>query len=863
MRHIIRVAHILVFIIYAIIMLMPYYNQTIEASLKKLNTTASGLSPTEAQRRLKQYGPNELVVKGEPLWRKIVKPFVDVFMVVLGAAGVISLIHGDTLDAVIIFVIIGINAAVFYVQTFSTERVLRSLKKHSAQTIDVIRGGEIIQIDSTKLVPGDIVSVTEGDKVPADGRLITASNIRVDEAMLTGESEPISKTTEALKGEKEIYERANTLFQGSFIVAGDGTMVVISTGNETEFGQIAALSAGNSSKSPIQAKIEKLIRQIVAVVAGLSVVAFLLAMRNGMDVGESLSFVMALTVSAVPEGLPIAISVILVLGIQRMAKRKALLRNMRAIETLGVLTTIATDKTGTLTKNKLSVREIWTPQDISKKQLLNAAASSVVSSGKTSHDPLDIAILDYVDSEVINSIKTLPFDQTVSMSGNIIKIGSKLKLSVKAAPEALIDRSDLTDDEREEATLALHELTSQGYRVIAVGEASLNRAIDNFAQLPEATRFELVGLLAIADTLRPEAKKSIAMATAAGVTVRMITGDHFETAYHIGRELGMVSSRDEVFDSRKMSVMSDDELEDTVDHAKIFSRVTPEHKYRLLTILKKRHITAMTGDGVNDVPALTNAHVGVTMGSGTEIAKDAGDMILLDDNFKSIVDAMREGRAIVSNIKRMLFYLLSTNSGEALIMIGALILGMPPPLLPVQILWVNLVTDTSMVIPLGLEPDEKNAMERKPQRPNMPILSKQMIIRMLIIATTMTVVTLCLYVIFSNQYGHEYGRTIAFSAIVVMQWANAFNARSDYQSIFTRIRVMNRKFYIGLAVSVALQMLVIFGPLQGLMHITTVSIGDMFITGIVAFTLPIIVDEIYKLFIRRQQKTANTQVIAN
>lgn len=842
-------------------MLMLHYNQTVRATLKQLDTSEKGLSKQEAATRLKQYGPNSLDIKGEPLWRKLVKPFMDIFMLVLAIAGVISLLHGDTLDAIIIFVIIFINAAIYYVQTYSTSRVLRSLKKHSSQNVDVFRDGKLIQIDSAKLVPGDIVAVTEGDKVPADGRLIEASNIRVDEAMLTGESEPISKNTDPLKGEKEVYERTNILFQGSFVVAGDGNMVVTATGNDTEFGQIAALSTQTGTESPIQRKIDKLVRQIVAVVAGVSVVAFVLALRNSMELADSLSFVMALAVSAVPEGLPIAISIILVLGIRRMAARKALLRNMRAIETLGVLTTIATDKTGTLTKNKLAVKETWKTEGVNETEFINATNSTIVSTGQASHDPLDIALSSYTlqlkNSSFGKVVKTLPFDQSSAMSGNIIKVGQSLILRVKGAPEVMIERSDLTDNEREEATLALHQFTSQGYRVIAVGSAKINQEIASFTELPSDTNFELSGMLAIADTLRPEAKRAIATAAKAGVTVRMITGDHFETAYHIGRELGMVSSRSQVFDSTKMGVMSDEDLEDAIDNARIFSRVTPEHKYRLLTILKKRHITAMTGDGVNDVPALANAHVGITMGSGTEIAKDAGDMILLENNFKNIVEAMREGRVIVANIRRMLFYLLSTNAGEALTLIGALLIGIPAPLVPVQILWINLVTDTSMVIPLGLEPGEKDVMSRPPERPNAPILSRSAIIRMLLIALAMTVVTLIMYVTFSNLYDHEYGRTIAFSTLVVMQWANAFNARSNVESVFTRLKVMNSKFYIGLLAGVLLQLLVIIGPLQDLLHITPVDIKDLLVTGALAFIVTIVIDEIYKLSIRSRLRLAS------
>jgi Ca2+-transporting ATPase len=331
----------------------------------------------------------------------------------------------------------------------------------------------------------------------------------------------------------------------------------------------------------------------------------------------------------------------------------------------------------------------------------------------------------------------------------------------------------------------------------------------------------------------------------------MITGDHFETAYHIGRQLGMVSARNQVFDARRMSVMSDEELEKIVENTRVFSRVIPEHKYRILALLKKRNITAMTGDGVNDVPALTGAHVGVAMGSGASIAKDAGDIILLDDNFKSIVDAMREGRVIFANIRRMLAYLLATSGGEVLTMIASLAIGLPLPLVPVQILWVNLVTDTAMVIPLGLEPGEKTVMAQQPKKPDEPILSRFLIARMAMVASLMAVLTISFYVIFSSMHDHDYGRTIAFSCLVVMQWANAFNMRSIDESIFTRLRVFNGKFYAGLAIAVTLQMLALFGPLGEIVHVTPVANADLFVTGIVSFIAPIVAVEIHKFLGRR------------
>jgi Ca2+-transporting ATPase len=833
---------------------MLYYNQSSHAVLAELETSERGLSNAEADERLKLHGYNTIKVVGEPLWRKLIEPFANIFMLLLLVAAIISVIHHDTLDAIIIVAIMTANAIIYYVQRFSTERILRSLQKHSAQAVEVLRDGRVLTVDASQLVPGDIITLDEGDKVPADARLITAHSVRIDESLLTGESLPISKTVEVLRGEKEIYERANLLFQGSFVIAGNATAVVTDTGNNTEFGQLATLSQNSTVESPVQKKIDKLISQIIAVIGGVAVVALIMSLMRGIDLAESLRFVMALSVSAVPESLPVAISVVLVLGMRRMATKKALISNMRAIETIGAITTIATDKTGTLTKNKLTVQEVWQPAGTHAAISTVAAHAIIYGSAKT-HDPLDTALIEYIQADKITVSGTptavLPFDQSVAMSGNTWHHNELYTLTVKGAPEHVLARSEITEGEHEAALIALHRLTAQGYRVIAIGRTTVDKPIKAFDDLNKNTKFEFVGFIAIADVLRPEAKRAIAAALDAGVTVRMITGDHFETAYHIAHKLGMVTNRDQVFDSRHMDTMTDLELTKIIGDIRVFSRVIPEHKYRILSLLKQQHITAMTGDGVNDVPALANAHVGIAMGSGAQIAKDAGDIILLDDNFKTIIDAMHEGRTIVANIRRMLFYLMSTSGGEVLTMLGALFIGLPIPLLPVQILWINLVTDSAMVIPLGLEPGEKNNMRHKPKHPDAPILSKFMISRMFLIALSMAILTLVLYAIYNAQFGHDYARTVAFSALVVMQWSNAFNARSDYESIFSRLRVFNGKFYFGLFVAITLQVMAVFGPLQSILHIHSVFIGDLVITGTIAFIMPIVLCEIHKYIGRR------------
>ena len=833
---------------------MLYYHRSIEATYKELQTGPSGLSVRGAKERLETYGHNTIHIKSEPLWKKLAEPFLNVFMFVLFIAAVISLFHHAIFDAIIILIIMATSAIIYYVQRFSTERILRSLQKHTAQRVEVIRGGETKYIDATELVPGDIIQLNEGDKIPADIRLTTTNTLRVDESVLTGESVPVNKHTEALDGEKEVYEQLNMLFQGSFIVSGQATGIVAFTGNTSEFGRIAALSRKSSgaSTSPVQKKIDKLVGYIVMAVGGLAVVSFLLAIYRGIEFTEAIRFVLALSVSAVPESLPVAISVILVLGMRRMAAKKALVRTMKAIETIGVITTIATDKTGTLTENKLSVQEHWQPKG-SKHHLPAIAHRTINHHGEHTRDPLDVAMIEFTEAEDFvelkgESVKKLPFDQSVSMSGNIWHHEGEYDLVVKGAPEQIMDRSQLSAAEKKDAEQALSALTARGYRVIALATGKIHRPLEAFGELSTKPLFSFVGFMGVADTLRPTARRAITTAQRAGVTVRMITGDHFETAFHIGKQLGLIQSRDQVCDSRQISDLSDKQLQEKVRVSFVFSRVTPENKFRILQALKIKEVTAMTGDGVNDVPALSSADVGIAMGSGSQIAKDAGDIILLNNNFESIIRAMQEGRIIFSNIRRMLFYLLSTNIGEVITALASLAIGFPAPLSPVQILWVNLVTDTAMVIPLGLEKGEKHIMKMKPVAPTSPLLSKYMVSRIILVALTMAVLAVSMYIYFTNTYGAAYGHTIAFMSLVVMQWANAFNARSTFQSFFTRLKVINKPFYVGLGASIILQCLAVFGPLQGMLGVASVAIGDIFTTSLIAFSVPIFVVEVHKYF---------------
>ncbi len=829
---------------------MDYFAEPLDTVYKQLATSPSGLSDDEANARIAHHGKNVISVKSEPLWRIIAEPFRSIFVFVLFAAAAISVMHHAYLDAAIVVAIVLVNATIFYIQRYSTHRILRSLQKKNTDTAAVVRANKHLRISSSLLVPGDIIILDEGDKVPADARIIESHSCRVNESQLTGESLPIEKTNRPTHRTSELYERACMIYQGSFIIGGMAHAVVVATGNDTEFGQLAKLSATPYIKSPVEQKIDKLVTHVIAGVTAMAVVAFILALARGIEFSEALRFVMALAVSAVPESLSIAITVVLAIGMRKMAAKKALVRTMSAIENIGEISTIATDKTGTLTKNKPAVSNI-VPLFATKPTLLRTLQRSTIPADKLKvRDPLDIAFEAYAPHDA-QPLQTYPFEHAVGVSGAIYHNGGTYALYVKGAPEKIVLHSNLTDTEREKALITLNTLTSDGLRVVALAHVSLQKAPTSLEQIAKV-RFNFDGYVGIADALRSEARGAIAQAQRAGITVRMITGDHFETAYHISRKLGLATSRDDVFDCRNLHRLSDKQLEAVILRTKVFSRVLPEQKYQILTTLKAHGITAMTGDGVNDVPALTKADVGIAMGSGVSITRDASDIILLDDNFRSIVTAIHEGRAIYANIKRIIGYLLATNFGEVLVSIGSLLLGLPLPFTPIQILWINLVTDTCLVIPLGMEPAEKNVMRQAPLRAGAPLLERRDFIRTITVAVTMAGVVLGIYLTALPIHTAAYASTLAFHAIVVMQWANAFGFRSDTEWTFKRLGVHNRAFYIGLTIAILLQALTLFTSFGGLLSLTPIAIKDFAVTTFVGFIAPLIVLDLLKIIRRRQ-----------
>lgn len=837
-----------------------FYNQTVKETLAQFSVNPeTGLDDKEVAKRQATYGKNLLKVKETPLWRKILEPFLDIFMLILIVALILSAVQQDWIETIAIGVIIAADAVVYYVQRFSTERILRSLKNSTNHTVAVLRNGEETAIEATELVPGDIVILREGDRIPADGRILSESGLLSDEAMLTGESDAIAKDARAISGLKKVYEQRNMVFSGAFVLTGTGRFVVTAIGNDTEYGRIASLASSVEESSPISEKINSLVIKIAIVVVVLAGLVLAVQLVDGINLLDALKFTLAMIVSAVPEGLPIAISIILALCAKRMARKQALIKELKAIESIGIVTTIASDKTGTLTENRLELKEIWAPdgQTEFKTHLAQAALleSSLIDANGSSSvaDPLDICILDYLQAhnynlEKLEPVKTYAFDQGLKMSGNLYRESDgDLMLAVKGAPETILNRSKLTSRKRDEIEAQLLELAGHGYKVVAIASGKLKREINELNRLEKSDLLNFEGFIAIADALRPEAARAIRQASRMGVKTKMVTGDHAGTAYAIGKELGLAKDVSEVLDCSKLGNINDDDLAELVKTTTVFARVTPEDKFRILTAIKQTEVCAMTGDGVNDVPALVGAHVGIAMGDSPSIVQDAGDIVLLDNNFKNVTEAIRESRTVLANIRRMLSYLLATNAGEALTMIGALLLFGNQLLTPIQILWVNLVTDSLLVIPLGLEPPEQKVLSQKPEPKNAPILSSNLIIRMIIIAITMATVTLGTYFIAKLvSHSEAEANTLAFTALVVMQWSGAICARGIYESAWQRIKVRHHSFLYAFIVAVLLQLAAVFGPLMPIVNTVAVSPWALAIVAIVAFVVPLAVIETHK-----------------
>ncbi|MBW2376985.1 MAG: cation-translocating P-type ATPase, partial [Deltaproteobacteria bacterium] len=803
-----------------------------------LSSSAHGLAEVEVEDRLDLYGPNQLeaAVRVSP-WAILFEQFKDVLIIILLIATAISAFLGHGVEAIAIAVIVLFAVLLGFIQEYRAERAIEALKEMAAPTVTVIRDGQEIELPARELVPGDLILLRAGDKVAADARLVESVNLQADEAALTGESVPVEKNTEPLDGEDlALGDRSNMVFGGTIATYGRGRAVVVGTGMNTQFGRIAQmLQSVESGKTPLQRTLDRLGR--VLAVAALVVVAAIVAMGmlRGQPLLEMFIFGIALAVAVVPEALPAVVTISLAIGVQRMVKRNALVRRLSAVEALGSTSVICSDKTGTLTKDEMTVRKLYTPErtltisgsgyepegELSldgsavepspqETELLLAAAlvsdahlvrDDTHGAWHIKGDPTEGAMIvaaaksglhkDDLDLE-FPRIGEIPFTSEAKRMTTLHSIANGQVAYAKGAPETILDSCSrqltapgevaLGDADRDKILEAVQQMAGEALRVLAVA-----RKAD--ATLEDAEHdMTFLGLLGMIDPPRPEARAAVERCEQAGIRVVMITGDHPLTAAAVARELGLFKAGRAVTGA-ELEDMSDEELERNVETIEVYSRVSPADKLRVVTALQERgHVAAMTGDGVNDAPALKKADIGIAMGiTGTDVSKEAAAMTLLDDNFASIVAAVEEGRGIFENIKKYLMYLLSSNIGEIGLMAGATVAGLPLPLTAVQILYVNLATDGLPALALSVDPPEDDLMQRQPRNARAGVFTRPVLTLMIIGGLWSTAVNLGLFT-WALRSGRSVAEamTMTFVSLVLIQFFKAYNFRSDRQSVLHR-----------------------------------------------------------------------------
>jgi magnesium-transporting ATPase (P-type) len=853
----------------------PWHAETIEAVIRELNSSLNGLTPDEAGERLQHYGPNRLPeVKPRSAWVRFFSQFHNVLIYVLLAACLVTSLLEHWLDSAVILGVVVINAIIGFIQEGKAEDALAAIRQMLSPKTMVLRHGKRLKVPAEDLVPGDIVPLQAGDKVVADLRVLQAKGLHIDEAALTGESVPVDKSSDPIARDAVLADRTSMAYSGTLVTAGQGLGLVTATATHTELGRISALVAGvEQLTTPLLLQMAQFGRWLTAAIILLATFTFAFGVLI-RDYTASQMFLAAvgLAVAAIPEGLPAIMTITLAIGVQRMAANQAIIRRLPAVETLGTLSVICSDKTGTMTKNQMTVRRIalldreldvsgtgYDPhggflhrdqdypalEDPTLTQALRAVilcndgeANLEDGEWRIQGDPMEAAL-------IVAGIKAgLEPDQEIKRfpRTDLIPFDSKHKFMatlhhnhrgegfvfIKGAPEQILSRCafEQTFDSQQELRLNYWEecveaLGSEGFRVLAV---AMKRAAPEKVELEFADIDDdllLLGLFALIDPARDEVVESVSLCRTAGIRVKMITGDHRVTAMAIAKKVGLVNSADSLT-GQELEQMPEEVLAQRVNEVDVYARVTPEHKLRLVSLLQQEgKVVSMTGDGVNDAPALKRADVGVAMGgNGTEVAKDASEMVLADDNFSSIVNAVREGRTVYDNLKKAILFILPTNGGEALVMLGAIVLGFQQlPLTPVQILWVNMITAVTLALALAFEPPEQNIMQRPPRNPREAVLSRLFIWRIAYVSVILTIGT---FGLFQWELSHgssiEMARTVAVNTLVAFEIFYLFNSR------YVKASVLNLEGLLGNRLAlIAVGLLILFqlaftylGPLQNL-----------------------------------------------
>ena len=829
------------------------YSKNKEDIFRILESNIDGLDSRKAKKRLNDYGPNIILNKNKtPLILRFLKQFNDTMIIILLIVAVLLYFYGyfyshEYTDTVVILFVVFINAIVGFIQEEKAALVLKDLKKYETSTCKVKRDDKIIVINTKELVPGDIIYLESGETVPADIRILSCESLKVDESALTGESVPVQKSSDVLKNNLILQEQKNMLFLGTSITNGKSTGIVVSTGKNTEIGKIAlSLNEIDRIETPLQLKIKELSKKITFIVFIILIFIFILALINKYTILEIIMLCSSLAVAAIPEGLPTVITITLSVGISNLAKKKTVVKQMQAVETLGAIDIICSDKTGTITQNKMTVKEEYVIDENMLNYICALCNDGLIYEDKYVGDPTETCLYDYLYNKKIDPLELrkkckrlldIPFDSDRKMFTTLNKIDNDVYILCKGSMDSLIEKVNLSKSQKEEILDKVKNLSKNALRTLGFAYKKLDYVPKDIKELEnEENNLSFVGILGMIDPPRESVKESVILCKNAGIRPIMITGDSIDTAIAIAKDVGIISGDNEAILGSELDKYNDKELEDIVKKYSVYARVNPSHKERIVFALQNcGKIVAMTGDGVNDAPAIKDAHVGVGMGiTGTDVTKSASDIVLMDDSFSTIVVAVKEGRRIYNNIRNNIVFSLSSNFAE----IFTIIIGLftkTTILLPIYILFIDLVTDSIPSICLSFEKCEDDIMNKKPRGINKPLFTPFIKANIVFSAIIETIFVVFTYFISLKMYGQKTAMSLALLSIVVQEIVYSLSCRNLKESIIKQGLFSNKAMNYGLLLILLIELIVFVTPVGKLISVTSIKFSLILVVFLINF----------------------------